>query len=161
MMERTPEQRRAYIETSRRMQSHRELERKAFKAAGRRFSGLERTDLTFARHHGWDNSQRAQFNATFRLTFCSLCHVFAPFVGEIVEHKPRCSAHPVDDGPYPGWTAAGGRPAHLPPRPVEQLPARVVETDQSLGTPISKLSGRPGHPGFAEFCRIAASWGYD
>ena len=30
-----------------------------------------------------------------------------------------------------------------------------------IGTPISKLSGRPGHEGFEEFCRIAKSWGYD
>ncbi len=30
-----------------------------------------------------------------------------------------------------------------------------------LGTPISKLSGRPGEPGYEEFCRIARSWGYD
>lgn len=29
------------------------------------------------------------------------------------------------------------------------------------GTPISQLSGRPGQPGFDEFCRIARSWGYD
>jgi hypothetical protein len=29
-----------------------------------------------------------------------------------------------------------------------------------LGTPISQLSGRPGMPGYAEFCRIAATWGY-
>lgn len=27
------------------------------------------------------------------------------------------------------------------------------------GTPISKLSGRPGHPGFDAFCEIARSWG--
>lgn len=32
---------------------------------------------------------------------------------------------------------------------------------RQLGTPISQLSGRPGEPGFAEFCRIAKSWGYD
>lgn len=32
---------------------------------------------------------------------------------------------------------------------------------QKLGTPISQLSGRPGHPGFDEFCQIAGSWGYD
>lgn len=31
----------------------------------------------------------------------------------------------------------------------------------SLGTPISELSGRPGHAGYAEFKRIASSWGYD
>lgn len=31
---------------------------------------------------------------------------------------------------------------------------------ESVGTPISQLSGRPGEQGFAEFCRIAASWGF-
>lgn len=36
-------------------------------------------------------------------------------------------------------------------------PAPVEE----LGTPISQLSGRPGEPGYAEFCRIARSWGHD
>jgi len=30
-----------------------------------------------------------------------------------------------------------------------------------LGTPLSQLSGRPGHDGFEEFKRIARSWGYD
>lgn len=30
-----------------------------------------------------------------------------------------------------------------------------------LGTPISELSGRPGHRGYEEFKRIARSWGYD
>ena len=30
-----------------------------------------------------------------------------------------------------------------------------------LGTPISQLSGRPGHEGYEEFKRIARSWGYD
>lgn len=30
-----------------------------------------------------------------------------------------------------------------------------------LGTPASEISGRPGHPGYEEFCRIARSWGYD
>lgn len=29
------------------------------------------------------------------------------------------------------------------------------------GTPISELSGRPGHKGYAEFARIAKSWGFD
>jgi len=32
---------------------------------------------------------------------------------------------------------------------------------RKLGTPISQLSGRPGEPGYAEFVRIAKSWGYD
>ncbi len=26
---------------------------------------------------------------------------------------------------------------------------------------LSEISGRPGHPGYEEFCRIARSWGYD
>lgn len=30
-----------------------------------------------------------------------------------------------------------------------------------LGTPISEISGQPGKPGYAEFARIARSWGYD
>lgn len=30
-----------------------------------------------------------------------------------------------------------------------------------VGTPISQLSGRPGQPGYDEFCRIARSWGYE
>lgn len=30
-----------------------------------------------------------------------------------------------------------------------------------LGTPISELSGRPGHRGYEQFRRIAESWGYD
>ena len=30
---------------------------------------------------------------------------------------------------------------------------------KQLGTPISQLSGRPGHLGFDAFCGIAASWG--
>jgi hypothetical protein len=32
---------------------------------------------------------------------------------------------------------------------------------RQLGTPLSQLSGRPDHPGYEEFCRIAASWGHD
>jgi hypothetical protein len=30
-----------------------------------------------------------------------------------------------------------------------------------LGTPISELSGRPGHPGYAKFVDIAKSWGHE
>lgn len=29
-----------------------------------------------------------------------------------------------------------------------------------LGTPLSELSGRPGHRGYDKFCEIAASWGH-
>lgn len=30
-----------------------------------------------------------------------------------------------------------------------------------LGTPLSELSGRPGHKGYDEFCRIAESCGFE
>lgn len=36
-----------------------------------------------------------------------------------------------------------------------------AQPHESLGTPISQLSGRPGHEGYAEWRRIARSWGYD
>ncbi len=32
---------------------------------------------------------------------------------------------------------------------------------EMLGTPISQLSGRPGHDGYENFKDIAASWGYE
>ena len=32
---------------------------------------------------------------------------------------------------------------------------------RQLGTPLSELSGRPGHKGYEKFCEIARSWGYD
>lgn len=32
---------------------------------------------------------------------------------------------------------------------------------QSFGTPISELSGRPGHKGYDKFVEISNSWGYD
>lgn len=32
---------------------------------------------------------------------------------------------------------------------------------RKIGTPISQISGRPGHPGYEEFVRIAKTWGYD
>ncbi|MDJ1632709.1 hypothetical protein [Rhizobium rhizogenes] len=35
------------------------------------------------------------------------------------------------------------------------------ETGETIGKPVSQLSGRPGHDGYNEFVRIAKSWGYD
>ena len=35
------------------------------------------------------------------------------------------------------------------------------DRDRPIGTPLSQLSGQPGHEGYAEFARIARSWGYD
>lgn len=39
----------------------------------------------------------------------------------------------------------------------------IPERDVGLrpGTPLSQLSGRPGHRGYEAFKSIAASWGYD
>ncbi len=39
--------------------------------------------------------------------------------------------------------------------------ARKRDPGEKVGTPLSELSGRPGHKGYAEFCQIACSWGYD
>lgn len=36
-----------------------------------------------------------------------------------------------------------------------------IEPRTRLGTPMFEISGRPGHPGYDEFKRIARSWGYD
>lgn len=36
----------------------------------------------------------------------------------------------------------------------------LSEVGHRIGTPISQLSGRPGHDGFSDFSRIARSWGY-
>lgn len=41
------------------------------------------------------------------------------------------------------------------------LSALPREVGHRLGASISRLSGRPGHSGFEEFCRIATSYGYD
>lgn len=35
------------------------------------------------------------------------------------------------------------------------------EPGEPIGTPLSQLSGRPGHTGYDEFKRIARSWGFD
>lgn len=50
------------------------------------------------------------------------------------------------------------------------ISAKEARGDKPLGTPISELSGRPGpkddighpdHARYAEFCRIARSWGHE
>lgn len=38
---------------------------------------------------------------------------------------------------------------------------RLPAEPRQLGTPISELSGRPGHAGYEKFAAIARSWGYD
>jgi hypothetical protein len=44
---------------------------------------------------------------------------------------------------------------------VDSLSLVDVTGARRLGTPISQLSGRPGHSGYEEFCRIARTWGYE
>lgn len=34
------------------------------------------------------------------------------------------------------------------------------QPQHQLGTPISKVCGRPGHKGYSEFVRISESWGH-
>jgi len=41
------------------------------------------------------------------------------------------------------------------------ISAEPRDPSRPLGTPISELSGRPGEPGYAEFVRIAKTYGYD
>lgn len=109
-MMRSPAQRRAYIETARRSQPLAELARKAGKARRRlRGPADERTDLLFGQC--WRNlcAVRESFEEIFLVTSCSLCGRFAP-AAEAVAHLPRCAANRVDDGPWPGWHAAGGAP---------------------------------------------------
>jgi len=43
----------------------------------------------------------------------------------------------------------------------ERVSMKEADIHHRIGTPLSQLSGRPGHPGYNEFCRIARSWGYD
>ncbi len=49
--------------------------------------------------------------------------------------------------------------AHIIVRGKEVCPVCFPDGKPELGTPISELSGRPGHDGYAEFKRIAESWG--
>lgn len=68
--------------------------------------------------------------------------------------------HEEDTAFYPGEEHKIG--AYLAVHPeVQHCPGCWGEKRPELGTPLSKLSGRPGEPGYDEFCRIAKSWGYE
>lgn len=41
------------------------------------------------------------------------------------------------------------------------MTATEARGDKPIGTPLSELSVRPGHPGYDKFKRIAKSYGYD
>jgi hypothetical protein len=98
---------------------------------------------------------------------------------------PKCAAdisesYEPDDwsvGISAGWFCdacdlAIGDDGHYEPTEgdVPVVAAKEFRGDKPLGTPISELSGQPGpkddighpdHARYAEFCRIARSWGYD
>lgn len=69
------------------------------------------------------------------------------------------------DHPVSSWEVDRGHDDDVP-----IMTAKEFRGDRPLGTPISELSGQPGdpndpndprHAGYANFCRIAKSWGYD
>lgn len=91
-------------------------------------------------------------------------------------HCPKCDAdisdsYEPDDwsvGIVGGWYCdacdAGYSEHDFPREPLEgDVGIAPVPRDPSkpLGTPLSELSVRPGKKGYAEFVRIAKSWGYD
>lgn len=43
----------------------------------------------------------------------------------------------------------------------DDVPISFASGRKDIGTPISKLSGRVGEPGFNQFAKFARSWGYD
>lgn len=47
------------------------------------------------------------------------------------------------------------------PRDGDVVIGPLHDRSKPLGTPLSKLSTRPGEEGYAEWIRISKSWGYD
>ena len=90
-------------------------------------------------------------------------------------HCPKCDAditesfEPTesDVGFYGGWycdvcdLAIGEHEVEREPLEGDVYIEPEPRPEGKLGTPMSQISGRPGHPGYAEFKRIARSWGYD
>jgi hypothetical protein len=100
-------------------------------------------------------------------------------------HCPRCDAdigdsYEPDDpsvGICGGWYCDACDLAisewEIDREPLEgdvEIPPMPRRPDGKLGTPISELSGQPGpaddighpdHARYAEFCRIARSWGFE
>lgn len=117
----TPAERQAYIDTSRRSQPIVELERKAAKAKRRYWLPMEANDLALAQWRERHHAHLAKWPLTPPGGFCYLCSAFGIWDHEQGRylagplHNPRCPFAP-DDGPYPGWAAAGR------PRPQERVP---------------------------------------
>jgi hypothetical protein len=87
---------------------------------------------------------------------------------------PKCGADITDSyepddyscGIVGGWYCDAcdlGVSEHEYPRePMEDdMYPSAAPIKKEIGTPISEISGRPSHPGYDEFCRIAKSWGHE
>lgn len=85
---------------------------------------------------------------------------------------PKCGADITDSyepddyscGIVGGWYCDAcdlGVGEHEYPREPLEDDVYPSSPKKEIGTPISEISGRPGHPGYAEFCRIAKSWGHE
>jgi hypothetical protein len=87
---------------------------------------------------------------------------------------PKCQADVTDTfeeadystGINPGWYCEAcdiGIAEHEVERESfedDVIPPPAVR-DGPIGTPLSEISGRPGHPGYERFCAIARSWGHE
>lgn len=89
-------------------------------------------------------------------------------------YEPEDWSCGISAGWYCGACDLGIGEHEYPREPMEGdvgiMSAREFRGDKPLGTPLSELSGRPGdpsnpsdprHAGYAEFCRIARSYGHD
>lgn len=94
---------------------------------------------------------------------------------------PKCDADVSDTyerddwscGIVAGWYCDAcdlGIGEHEYPREPLDDDVGIMPYGRPIGTPVSQLSGQPGpkddpghpdHAKYAEFCRIARSWGYD
>lgn len=83
-----------------------------------------------------------------------MIHVLVEQLGDNSTRKFACGIGPtLPDGDK--WVGASEYGLH------HMVTCEGCGGPAKLGTPISELSGRPGHPGYEEFKRIASTWGYD
>lgn len=73
----------------------------------------------------------------------------------------HCEDHDFEYDPYRRAHTCKNCDAEREYEPSEDDVSFSFTWETPIGTPLSQLSGRPGHPGYDKFCRIAASWGYD
>lgn len=94
-------------------------------------------------------------------------------VHEITRRKAYVQDHPTDrtlvlaqfsersHHQSHGWHTYSRNRFITPEEYCDRIDAEMIKRyGRVLGTPLSQLSGRPGHDGYDAFCRIAESWGY-